>query len=133
MPKIKKVLIIDDDPITNYLTEELLRETQSAEEIAVAENGALAIDYLEKHASSAEKAVQLILLDINMPVMDGFEFLEKYQSYPYKDSVSVVILTSSSNQKDIEKTRKYNVAGYINKPLTEEKLIEMIREVFPIH
>jgi CheY-like chemotaxis protein len=66
-----------------------------------------------------------------MPIMDGFEFLEEFEKLPYIQSnpIPVLLLTTSTNLKDVEKAKKFKVTGYIEKPLTEEKLMEMLKNI----
>ncbi|GAB4412689.1 MAG: hypothetical protein OHK0039_18890 [Bacteroidia bacterium] len=94
-------------------------------------NGEDALQYLRAQLSQRTEPgahkPNLILLDINMPVMDGFEFLEAWQKIDFsgKDQVRIVMLTSSSNPRDLEAARNYGVDGFINKPLTREKIISL--------
>lgn len=130
MKKLDHVLLVDDDSITNFLNENLLKEMKLAEEINVANDGAEALDFIKAHwdrGISFKK--KLILLDINMPVMDGFEFLEHFDQMKINDGVKIVLLTTSSNNKDIEKAKKYNVYDYILKPLNDEKLMTLVTKL----
>lgn len=81
------------------------------------------LNTLKKQKHQGDGSI-LALLDIRMPVMNGFEFLEEVNSVggPLKDSLSVIMLTSSDNPLDLEKARSYKAKGYINKPLNEESL-----------
>jgi CheY-like chemotaxis protein len=131
MSTFKKVLLVDDDYINNFMNELLLQDMQIADEIITLTNGQDALKYI-KHTS--EKGVanpELILLDINMPVMNGFEFLEELNKlhFPALDLTSVVMLSSSYNTKDVEAARQYNVAAYYNKPLTEDKLQDLMKKL----
>ncbi|MDO1451100.1 response regulator [Rhodocytophaga aerolata] len=137
MKQLDKILIVDDDQTSTYLVKSLLEDLQVASHIATATNGKEALDYIDAHCKGAAKAHQqasanfcpeLILLDINMPVMNGFEFLEECkQRHCFKDhQVKVVMLSSSAAQIDIQQAKVYQVSEYIVKPLTEEKIIELI-------
>lgn len=127
------VLLVDDDPITNFLNESLLQELQVAQHVAVDYNGEDALAFIQTHwrreaNSSTEKpSCKLILLDINMPVMNGFEFLEHYQKIAQDDEVCVAILSSSDNQKDLEKARAYNIKTFLEKPLDKEKIKNLLK------
>lgn len=127
------VLLVDDDPITNFLNESLLQELNVAQHIEVALNGKEALDFIKTHWKrepnpSAEKtSCKLILLDMNMPIMDGFEFLEQYQKIAQDDEVCVAMLSSSNNQKDLEKARVYNIKACLEKPLNEEKIKRLLK------
>lgn len=124
MKKLKKVLLVDDDFINNYLNELLLQEMDITEDIMIASNGEEALNYVEQTCKSIHDCPELILLDINMPIMNGLEFLEAFatRQKDIYNHTSVVMLTSSSDDKDIEQATKFNIKGYLSKPLTEEKL-----------
>lgn len=131
MKKINCVLLVDDDTINNFINERLLRKANITEEVKVALNGKEALDYLSSR--SEDKGVpELILLDINMPVMDGFEFLDAFEKLDLKnkDNVVIVMLTTSTNPNDTQRLIKSGVAGYINKPLTEQKLLDILQRHF---
>lgn len=123
------VLLVDDDKINNYINERLIKKLNLASQINVAFNGEEALEALEQLITTESKSNGFIFLDINMPVMDGFEFLEvfkeKYQSINGK--VTIVMLTTSTNSKDLEKVKSAGIAGYINKPLTEQKILELFQ------
>lgn len=132
MQRFGSVLIIDDDYASNYLTEIILIDLDIATHIHVTRNGREALNFVKENCS--EKTIHcpdLILLDINMPIMDGFEFLEEYEKLPYiqNEPIPVILLTTSTNLKDVEKAKRFKVAGYIEKPLTEEKLLNNLRDI----
>lgn len=131
-PFFTDVLLVDDDPVANFLNESLLQELQVAQHITVAHNGEEALGYIKENwrrdkASSAKPCYKLILLDINMPVMNGFEFLNHYQQMAQDDEVCVAMLSSSDNQRDLETARAYNIKAYLQKPLDEEKIKHLLR------
>lgn len=121
MQQIRSVLVVDDDPASNFLTQLLLRKSGTVAHVAVAANGKEALDYVTEHRGK-NGFPDLILLDINMPLMDGFEFLYHFQQLPYNHLTRVVLLSSSVSSKDAQKAAKYQVKDFINKPLTKEKL-----------
>jgi len=132
MKQLRGVLLIDDNDTSNFLNQRLLKRVQLTDNIKVLSNGKQALDYLvtlsqqaNSHATQHTKP-ELILLDINMPVMDGFEFLELYQELPadFRQDILIAILSTSSHPEDTGKASAYN-AYYITKPLTIEK-IEML-------
>lgn len=131
MKKFKRILLVDDDDTSNLLSTMVITDMEIAEDVDVAFNGEEAINYiLENCKNGGEKRCpELILLDINMPVMDGFEFLETYkEKFDNRAQIPVVMLSSSNNQKDYEKAFSYNVKGFIVKPLNEEKLMKILEE-----
>ncbi len=128
--KAKCVLLVDDDPVSLWLQKEVMRlyddEVSHTHE---ASNGEEALEFILQYCDDQvirfpEHCPDLILLDLNMPVMDGFAFLEAFQKIDsrYKDSMRVVVLTSSNNPDDKKKLEPYPVEKYVNKPLTSEKL-----------
>ena len=132
MQRFGSVLIVDDDYASNYLTEIILIDLNIATHINITRNGREALNFVKENCSSKTAyCPELILLDINMPIMDGFEFLEEFEKLPYIQSnpIPVLLLTTSTNLKDVEKAKKFNVAGYIEKPLTEEKFIAILKEL----
>lgn len=121
MRKLKKIFLIDDDETSNFLNNILLNQMNIVEKIEISKNGKEA---LKKVKSSQDLDwPEVILLDINMPVMDGFEFLEEFSKINKSSGkTKVIILTSSDSKRDLEKAKNYKIAGYLNKPLTKEKL-----------
>lgn len=125
MKKFKRILLIDDDPIANFLHEDLIREVNFAEEVIVKTDAEEALSYLKQQCEVRKQSVEsidLILLDLNMPNIGGFEFLDKMKALPLKKAIEVVILTSSISKKDIETVHQYRVKEFLSKPLTEEDL-----------
>jgi CheY-like chemotaxis protein len=123
------ILLVDDDEISNYITEALIKEINMAKELSIATDGQQALDFLKQHPviNQKEQGHILILLDLNMPVMDGFEFMEECRKQSWKDKVTVIMLTSSSNPKDISRAKDYAFAGYLQKPFSQEELKEIIK------
>lgn len=132
MTKIECAVLIDDDSITNFLNEELIKELGVSEKVKVFEDGRGALNYINENCIKSNKCPELILLDINMPVMDGFEFLKVFNSLEFenKEDVKIIMLTTSSNSKDFEQAKKLSVKDYITKPLTPEKLMPVLQKHF---
>lgn len=126
--KFKRILLVDDDDTSNLLTTMIINDMDITEEVDVALNGEEALKYIVNKCEQARDGDQancpgLILLDINMPIMDGFEFLEAYTNkFEGNSNIPIVMLSSSANRKDFDKAKAFNIAGYIVKPLNEEKL-----------
>ncbi len=120
------ILCVDDDPITLMLCKKVIAKTSFSNEIITAPNGEKALHYFKdlKQLTPSEisnKLPQLIFLDLNMPVMGGWEFLEYFNSDEYADfhSVKVVVLSSTIDPEDLEKAKKYPmVVDFLSKPIT---------------
>jgi CheY-like chemotaxis protein len=128
--KLKSILLIDDDRITNYLHERLIRNSGISKKILIARNGKEALNHIAS-CGDAQELPELILLDLNMPVLGGFEFLEQFQKLEnlIKQKIKVVIVSTSIHPKDKERLEDLKVE-LVNKPLTEEKLFTISKKYF---
>jgi len=129
MKKFKSVLLVDDDPTINFVHKLFLTEWEVTDQIYTAANGQEALDFLDQNEDFGQSPPSMILLDINMPVMNGFEFLEAYELLPdsKKASVIMAMLTTSLHEKDREKASKFiNLDSYMSKPLEKEQLMKVI-------
>jgi CheY-like chemotaxis protein len=133
MRKLSSVLLVDDDPTTNFLNQLLLRQMAVAEELLVAENGAEALRILDQNYRLPEATTgpALILLDVNMPVMNGLAFLEAYQQLaPLPSPPVIIVLTTSMHQPELARIQALPIAGILSKPLTREKVLSILQEHF---
>jgi len=129
MVKLNRVLLVDDDPTNNFLNERLLKRLDVADSIAVVGNGQEALAVLQQSGAEAQPAYPaLILLDIQMPIMNGIEFLQAYQQLPLaqRSATTVVVLTTSMDPRDLARLQELPAAACINKPLTPEKLEKVL-------
>jgi CheY-like chemotaxis protein len=131
MNKIALVLLVDDDYTTNFVNQLLLEDMQVVEKVLLAQNGKEGLEMIRKVCEES-LCPTLILLDINMPVMNGFEFLEAYEKleFAHKQSVVIVMLTTSLNPNDIDRLQKVPIKGFLNKPLTEAMVHEIVHKHF---
>lgn len=128
---MKKVLLVDDDELFNYLNRRLLEKSGFASEIFVAYSGEQALSLWKEWYTSGVSLPDFIFLDLRMPVMDGFQFLEHFSKLPPEciDHVRIVILTSSLDAEDKEKVFQYNpVVGFLNKPLNKKSIGRLMHE-----
>jgi CheY-like chemotaxis protein len=134
MEKLACVLLVDDDETTNYLNQTLLEDMHVTELVLLARNGAEALT-LVKRQCAQDCCPQLILLDINMPVLNGFEFLKAYEqlAFEQKQSVVILMLTTSMNPGDMDLLRQMPVQGILTKPLTEEMVQNLLVQHFQRH
>ena len=126
--KLNTILLVDDDPITNFINHHLLEKMEIADDIKIVTNGKEGVKCLNDHCFKTSISPDLILLDINMPIMDGFEFLAAFNALDFKNKkeVAIIILTTSSHEKDREKMKKLGIKCFLNKPLTEEKIRKLL-------
>jgi len=129
MKKLGFILLVDDDGICNYLTHRMLTKLDAAEVIKTAINGDDAIRTIRQHVRSHKKCPDLILLDINMPLMNGIEFMKVISNYTHRDKCRIVVLTTSQHPSDIERIKAFGIMEIYTKPITEEKLIEIVEKV----
>jgi len=124
----KRTYIIDDDKLTARLVSILLTTYGFSDDIKLFNNSELAMEDLTKNATEIDTLPDIILLDINMPIMDGWQFLEEYKNLPIKKDISIFIITSSIDPIDLETSKKFPIIrSYIQKPINSEKLKFMTR------
>ena len=130
MQKLRSVLLVDDDPTNNFLNQRLLKRLNVAEEVVVAKNGQDALALLQPADDAASPSFpSLILLDIQMPIMNGIEFLQAYELLPvaWRCNTTVVMLSTSVDARDLSQLETLPVTGRISKPLTPEKLATVLQ------
>jgi CheY-like chemotaxis protein len=127
--KINTILLVDDDEALNFLNKRLFIKSEFTASLKQLYNGAEAIrEIITLNNSLSNEDVVLVFLDLNMPILDGWGFLEEFKkiNYAINFSVNIYILSSSINPCDIEKSKQnIFVKDYICKPLTSEKIIEI--------
>ncbi|MFN0050203.1 MAG: response regulator [Cytophagales bacterium] len=129
--KLNAVMLIDDNEIDNLINQKMIESINMSDNIFIHSGAKSALEYLkniEKIKDGAPKFLpELIFLDIDMPIMDGFQFIDEFEklSNDTKEYCKIIMLTSSLDPKDITKSKKNKyILKYLNKPLTQESLIK---------
>ena len=131
MTQVNNILIIDDDPLYLLLVKKTILKYEFAKTISAYSNGAEAFNYLKTNILNPEALPDLILLDINMPVMDGWEFLDEFLPFLEKSSkkISIYIATSSIAESDKQKAKTYpTIKDYLLKPIDQPVLTQIVDE-----
>lgn len=128
--KLAHILLVEDNEGDIILTLEAFEESKFQTQVSVARNGQEALDFLNQQGefSNAQRP-DLILLDINLPIFNGLEVLAKIKQDESLKKIPVIMLTTSSNQKDIESAYKNYCNSYIKKPLEMEEFMEAILKI----
>lgn len=124
--------VVDDDKIFTYLLKRIIEKAKIAREIIFFENGRDALDYLANHREDALKLPQLILLDINMPILDGWQFLSEYGKLEptVPQPISICMMSSSSDLEDYDRAMgSGHVMDYLQKPIQMPSLKEVTERV----
>jgi len=125
---IELVMLVDDNDTDNFISKRIIEITKFAKRIEVKNSGKSALEYLEREQNNPQNLPEIIFLDINMPIVDGFVFLFEFEMFSdeLKNKCKVVILSSSDNKRDIEKIVDNDyVIKFITKPLNEQALKEL--------
>ena len=131
---LNHVLVIDDSRIDRFIVEKLVERAQLAEKIIQKELAREGLDYINECIQNNTGLPGIIFLDINMPEMSGFDFLDEFTGFPEQvtESCIVVMLSSSLNEDDYKKAMSYKaVKMYCNKPISMEKLQELKTMLLP--
>lgn len=127
--KKNHILLIDDNKVDNYLSNYIISKNHLAEKTSIETSGKKALELLESLNVSDKEFPDLIMLDLKMPAMDGFEFLDSLLSFPNSKIAKccVVMVTSSNNQIDVNRSKQYPIIKkYINKPITLKVFKEVV-------
>jgi two-component system response regulator len=132
MNKLPVILMADDDPDDRILAKDALSENKLANDLYFVEDGEELLDYLHQRGKFNPKNAPrpgLILLDLNMPKMDGREALREIKSDTRFRKIPVIVLTTSKAEEDIIRTYELGVNSFISKPVTFEELVEVTRQI----
>ena len=130
MKIINAVCIIDDDPIFRFGTKKLMESVQPSLSFMVYKNGKEAFDDLILKIKSSESIPDVILLDLNMPIMDGWQFLDECLKNKLLEKIPIYIVSSSVDSRDIEKAKKYKIVNnYIIKPFSVSTIEDLFLEL----
>jgi CheY-like chemotaxis protein len=130
---IESVMLIDDNRHDNFFHETAINDTGLARSVVKYQSAEKALEFLVRSAAAEDNIPPLILLDINMPGMSGWEFLTEYQKLPHhaQQKTAIIMLTTSDNPRDSERAKNEPaLKGFLNKPLTEEMFDEIVRTHF---
>lgn len=126
----KTVLLVDDDQVVHFINRKLLETSELAEYIGEAHNGVEALSFIEDFYMKTQTVPDVIFLDINMPVMNGFMFIEQLKTFthlPY-EKIKIVLLSSSLHSKDKEMALQLGIVHYLNKPLSVQNICTLLKE-----
>jgi CheY-like chemotaxis protein len=129
---LKPILLVEDNPKDLELTLLALERSQLANEVIVVRDGAAALEYLRaegEYAGRPEGNPTVVLLDLKLPKVDGLQVLEALKQDPRLQTIPVVILTSSSEEKDLLRSYKLGVNAYVVKPVDFKEFVEAIQDL----
>jgi len=122
----KPILLVEDDSVDAMTVKRAIEDIGSKDTLVRSANGEEALDYLRNETN---KRPRLILLDLNMPKMNGIEFLKHIKADNVLKRVPVIVLTTSMEDQDILRSFELSIAGYVVKPLDYKKFVEIIRTI----
>lgn len=127
---MEKILFIDDDYITSSLNKLIIKDLLPEAEVLLVSNGLNALDLIDSNLYFHLKQPDLIILDLYMPIMDGFEFLEELNKRHL--SIPVVLITGSKSSGDLKKARNFPILDYIEKPFNTNKFKLILQKFWAI-
>lgn len=131
---LKCIMLIDDNPDDNFIHERVIRSNRFADRVIKMESAYNALDFFKNKSQNQSQHIDIIFLDINMPAMNGWEFLEEYDKLDAesKKGIVIVMLTTSESEEDKKKAKKWGfTADFKTKPLTREMMEDILKKHFP--
>jgi CheY-like chemotaxis protein len=127
----KRILIVDADRALNKINEKVLCSAGIVNELHITTNGLDGINYIKNRIEKNYPLPDIIILDLNIPVLSGFEFIDEFQKidFPGKSTIEIVIFTSSSNPKDKLKAQLRGIRNYLDKPYILRGLVDIISRI----
>ena len=129
LKSFESVYFIDDDPIYVFISKKIIVEQNFCKNFKVFENGKSAIEAIVDSETTKQKLPNIIFLDLTMPIMNGWEFLESFQASPIenKETIKIIVMSSSINPLEIDMIKSYPiVSDYIVKPITPADLAKIL-------
>ncbi len=126
MKSTKPILVVEDDQIDAMTVKRALRDIEITNEVVIKENGEDALAYL---LNEDEELPSIILLDLNMPRMNGIEFLQQIKQHEKLSTIPVIVLTTSRSEQDKIDSFKLGVAGYMIKSVNYQEFVEIVKTI----
>jgi len=127
MKEIKNLTLVDDDSVFVFITSKIIEQSKMVQNLQVFENGMDALTFFKENFDNTELLPDILLLDLSMPIMDGWQFLDEYLKLNIKHPITIYICSSSISPSDLNRAKSINaVSDYIIKPIGKEKIIEII-------
>ncbi len=129
-PKVIVVLLVEDDPGDVLMTREAFGDNKVANRLAVVSDGVSAMEYLRREGQYADAPTpDLVLLDLNLPRMDGREVLQALKGDPVLRRIPVVVLTTSESEEDVLASYSLHANAYVTKPVDFDRFIDVVRQI----
>lgn len=129
---IKSLTLVDDDEVFVFLTKKIIQQTNLVELIKVFGNGLDALNFIRENMNQPEALPEIILLDLSMPIMNGWQFLDEFTKInpDIGKKITIYVCSSSISPDDIARAKTITeVSDFIIKPITKEKLVDMIKSI----
>lgn len=130
MNKLNRVCIVDDDELFQFVMRQHFERLELAVHIDKFTDGEQALNYIKNHINAEDELPDLILLDVNMPYMDGWQFMREFVQLYLPKQIKIYILTSSTHESDLGMAKEFpTLAGYLVKPIGRNVILEIVERV----